>query len=50
MSGVSAGAINSGGVAIFPKGKEQDAADLLVKLWSGVTAHSIWDKWGDKHL
>lgn len=47
--GISAGAINSLGIALFPKGHETDAAKLLTKTWRMIDnskyVFQSW-KWG----
>ena len=45
VSGVSVGAINAAGVALFDKDHEKDMADYLVGLWSNLTSDQVWQWW-----
>jgi len=37
VSGISAGTLNGLGMALFPKGQEKEASDLLNEVWLGFT-------------
>ena len=37
VSGISVGAINSGGLSLFPKGQEKEATQYLVYVWEGFS-------------
>ncbi len=45
VSGVSAGALNAGGISIFAKGNELDMADWIVNLWDTIETKDIWVEW-----
>ena len=44
ISGVSVGAINALGLAMFEKGKEKEAVDYLRSRFENITASNLW-KW-----
>jgi len=45
MSGVSAGAINSLGMSIFPIGKEYEMSNFTNSLWLNIHTSDIWTFW-----
>jgi predicted acylesterase/phospholipase RssA len=45
VSGVSAGALNAGGIGIFAVGDELNMADWLVNLWETTETKDIWVEW-----
>jgi len=46
VSGVSAGAMNTGATSIFAKGDEVKMSEFLVEFWSNITAESmIFKEW-----
>lgn len=45
VTGVSAGAINSAGVAVFEIGKELEMSEYLVNMWGRITTETIWKPW-----
>lgn len=46
ISGISVGAINTGGLVQFPVGQEKAAADFLVSIWRSVNSSSdIYKEW-----
>jgi predicted acylesterase/phospholipase RssA len=47
VSGVSAGALNAGGMSIFATGNEVEMADWLINLWSTIETKDIWVEWLD---
>ena len=42
ISGVSAGALNAAGIAMFPASKAKEMADWLVGFWRTTTADMIF--------
>lgn len=47
VSGVSAGALNAGGISIFAVGDELNMADWLVNLWETCETKDIWVEWSE---
>jgi predicted acylesterase/phospholipase RssA len=45
VSGVSAGSINSGAVAIWPKEKGLEMSEWLVETWMNMTTSKVYVKW-----
>jgi predicted acylesterase/phospholipase RssA len=45
VSGVSAGALNAAGMAIFKKGDEVNMSHFLLDLWGNITTENIWTEW-----
>lgn len=45
FEGVSVGAINAAGIALFEKGKEKDAAKFIYKLWSDISIAHVMGNW-----
>lgn len=45
VSGVSAGAMNTGGTSIFPVGKELELSEWLVNFWGNLTEKAILQEW-----
>ena len=45
LSGVSAGAINSGGLAGWPIGKEVEMAQWMSDMWKNLKTSDIWQEW-----
>lgn len=45
ISGISVGSINSAGIALYPKGKEEEATDFIVDLWKDMEAKDLWKYW-----
>jgi predicted acylesterase/phospholipase RssA len=45
VSGVSAGALNAAGVAMWPKEKTKEMADWLVSFWGEVNQGMIFQMW-----
>ena len=42
VSGVSAGAINTGGIATWPTGSEVEMTEWLSGKWENITTDDIW--------
>ena len=42
VSGVSAGAINTSGIATWPTGTEVAMTEWLSNYWSTMTTHEVW--------
>lgn len=42
VSGVSAGAINTGGIATWPTGSEVGMSEWLSNYWATMTTHEVW--------
>ena len=42
VSGVSAGAINTGGIATWPTGSEVEMTEWLSEQWASITTDDIW--------
>jgi predicted acylesterase/phospholipase RssA len=42
ISGVSAGALNGGGVASFTVGKEKEMIEFLENLWRTMEDSKVW--------
>lgn len=45
VTGVSAGAINSGAVSLFEKGKEGEMVEFLSKQWQTLSDDQVYKKW-----
>jgi len=45
VSGISAGALNAGGISLFPPGEEVAMSEWLVDTWLGLLTHDIWQMW-----
>ena len=45
VSGISAGAINSGGLSLFPKGEEKQATQYLNDVWEKFEESNLWKFW-----
>ena len=45
VTGVSVGSINAMGLALHDKGKESDAIDWMLKLWSELNSSAIYSEW-----
>jgi len=45
VTGISTGAINSGGVAQFPMGQEKQMADFLVNVWLSLNNSAVYVNW-----
>ena len=43
VSGVSAGAINTGGIATWATGTELEMSEWLSEVWQTVTSEDIWE-------
>lgn len=42
VTGVSAGAINTGAVVLFKTGDEVAMTEFLSETWQGLTTHDVW--------
>jgi len=47
VTGVSAGALNTAGIAIFPVGEEKAMTEWLTSLWMNTTTKDIWTFWSE---
>ena len=47
ISGVSAGAINAGGLAQFPIGQEAEGINYLLDLWRTINSSNVYQEWPD---
>lgn len=47
ITGVSAGAMNTGGISIFKVGNEAEMSEFLVNLWMNMTSDMVWKMWDD---
>lgn len=45
VTGVSAGAINAGGMSIFPVGKEREMVDFLSQILENIHTDYVYDYW-----
>ena len=45
VTGVSAGSINLGGVAVFPKGQEEEMVHVLSDNWQKLTTDQMYVQW-----
>ena len=45
ISGISVGAINSGGLSVYPIGQENEATEFLKQVWMNMTTSDIWKYW-----
>jgi predicted acylesterase/phospholipase RssA len=45
VTGVSAGALNSAGIGIFPVGDELRMSEFLIDLWGNITTQMVWTEW-----
>jgi len=47
VTGVSAGALNTAGIAIFPIGEEKEMSEWLTSMWLNTTTKDIWTFWSE---
>lgn len=45
VTGISAGSINAGGVALFPIGEEEEMVNVLSDKWSKLTTPEVYVDW-----
>ena len=45
ISGISVGSINSAGIALYPKGQEEEATEFMVEMWQNMEAKNLWKYW-----
>ena len=45
ITGVSAGAINTAGTAVFETGDEVNMTEFLSDAWANLTSQNIWVNW-----
>ena len=45
VGGVSTGALNALGIAMYAKGQEAEAADYLVNFWRNLDSSDVYENW-----
>lgn len=45
VSGVSAGSINAGAIAVYPRGDPKALGDWMVNMWKNITNDMIYKPW-----
>ena len=45
VTGVSAGALNGGGISIFPIGEEKEMSEWLVNMWQTMVSSQVFEEW-----
>ena len=45
VTGVSTGALNGGGISVWPKEKPREMSEWLVETWSNMTAAWLFNEW-----
>lgn len=45
ITGISAGAINTGGLVGWPKGKEVEMVEFMSEKWHSLKTDDVWQDW-----
>ena len=45
VTGISVGAVNAFGYALYPKGQEAEASDFMMNFWEDLKQENVFQSW-----